>query len=125
MKWLLHHHLVVVSIIILWEVRVLVLLNNHFLILLLCWGLTHRAIIPIVLQHVLIDLLEEIGVRCESHAILLLLIQLLMNHGRGLFDLFLYGRLDFYGRGRLRVVLSELLRLLRALLDSQILVMRP
>lgn len=119
---LLHHKLVVVGIIILLKVRVLVLLNSHLLLLLLLWGLPHRTKIPVILEHVLIDFHEEIGVWCESHAILLF--SLLLNHDGGLLDFLLYGRVDFDCRGRLRV-LSELIRLLRALLDCEILVLRP
>jgi hypothetical protein len=86
-RLLLHHHLVVVGIIILLEIRVLVLLNSHFLLLLLLRGLPHWTKIPVILQHVLIDFHEEIGVGCESHAIILF--NLLLNHDRGLLDFLL------------------------------------
>lgn len=100
----------------------MVLLNCHLLLLLLLRGLPHWTEIPVILEHVLIDFHEEIGVGCESHAIILF--NLLLNHDRGLLDFLLYGRVDFDCRGRLRV-LSELFRLLGALLDCDILVLRP
>ena len=84
---------------------ILILLNNHNL---LSNRLPHDVEVAIILKHVLVDLLEEVGVRSESEALLLFLLgrlfylldtrrrllSLLRNRIVTLLQLLVIGRLD-------------------------------
>ena len=73
--WLLINHLIVVVYFV-YILRVLVLLDNHFLVLLLSLAidlLAHRTEITIVFKHILINLHEKVGIGSESYALFLFL----------------------------------------------------